>query len=219
MEFFLATFGHLGRVRFIVQNYCEREKCQVPPWAFGWRAWRKPSANFLVPPKLGYSVRTLRPHACLILPCVRSGYLHVKRFTRPRSSKELHKREKYQISPILKTQGIMRTRRMTIEQGRRVGIDRFPNFHRSGTSGAWNGFTTARIACWYVVAATSTMFLSSQEFTIKQPSKTFQLCMRQIFPDTGSNANWSHRGVAIIAERLWAELQKALSCSSAAERK
>lgn len=47
--------------------------------------------------------------------------------------KGLHKREKYQISPILKTQGIMRTRRMTIEQGRRVGIDRFPNFHKSGS--------------------------------------------------------------------------------------
>ena len=27
----------------------------------------------------------------------------------------------------------MRTRRMTIEQGRRVGIDRFPNFHRTGS--------------------------------------------------------------------------------------
>ena len=27
----------------------------------------------------------------------------------------------------------MRVRRMTIEQGRRVGIDRFPNFHRSGS--------------------------------------------------------------------------------------
>ena len=33
----------------------------------------------------------------------------------------------------LKTQEIMRTRRMTIEQGRRVGIDRFPNFHKSGS--------------------------------------------------------------------------------------
>lgn len=43
--------------------------------------------------------------------------------------------------------------------------------------------------------------------------------MKQIFPNTGSNANWSHRGVATIAERLWAGLQKALSCSSAAERK
>lgn len=89
MVFFLATFGHLGRVRFTVQNYCGREKCQVPPWAFGWRAWRKPSTNFLVPPKLGYSVRTLRPHTCLILPCIRSGYLHVKRSSRPRSSMEL----------------------------------------------------------------------------------------------------------------------------------
>ena len=28
---------------------------------------------------------------------------------------------------------IMRVRRMTIEQGLRVGIDRFPNFHRSGS--------------------------------------------------------------------------------------
>ena len=28
---------------------------------------------------------------------------------------------------------IMRVRRMTIEQGRRVGIDRFPNFHRTGS--------------------------------------------------------------------------------------
>ena len=44
---------------------------------------------------------------------------------------ELHKREKYQISSTLKTKGIMRTRKMTIEQGRRVGIDRFPNFHNS----------------------------------------------------------------------------------------
>lgn len=30
--------------------------------------------------------------------------------------------------------------------------------------------------------------------------------MRQISPNTGSNASWSHRGVAIIAERLWAGL-------------
>lgn len=27
----------------------------------------------------------------------------------------------------------MRTRRMTIEQGRRVNIGRFPNFHKSGS--------------------------------------------------------------------------------------
>lgn len=27
----------------------------------------------------------------------------------------------------------MRVRRMTIEQGRRVGIGRFPNFHRTGS--------------------------------------------------------------------------------------
>lgn len=39
------------------------------------------------------------------------------------------------------------------------------------------------------------------------------------FPNTDSNANWSPRGVATIAERLWAGLQEALSCSSAAGRK
>lgn len=27
----------------------------------------------------------------------------------------------------------MRIRRMTIEQGKRVGIDRFPNFHKTGS--------------------------------------------------------------------------------------
>ena len=43
--------------------------------------------------------------------------------------------------------------------------------------------------------------------------------MRQIFPNTDSNANWSHRGVVTIAKRLWAGLQKALSCSSAATAK
>jgi len=61
---------------------------------FGWRAWRQPSTNFLVPPKLGYSVRTLRPHTCLILPFVHNRISHEKRFSQPRGSKELHKREK-----------------------------------------------------------------------------------------------------------------------------
>ena len=54
---------------------------------FGWRAWRQPSTNFLVPPKLGYSVRTLRPHTCLILPFVHNRISHEKRFSRLRGSK------------------------------------------------------------------------------------------------------------------------------------
>ena len=41
----------------------------------------------------------------------------------------LHKREK---NSNLKTR-TMRVRRMTIEQGKRVGIDRFPNFHKTGS--------------------------------------------------------------------------------------
>ena len=58
--------------------------------------------KFSRPSKIGVFVRTLRPHACLILPCVRSACLHVKRPSRPRSSMELHKREKHQISQLLK---------------------------------------------------------------------------------------------------------------------
>lgn len=36
-------------------------------------------------------------------PLCPQSCLHIKRYSRPRSSKELHKREKYQISPILNT--------------------------------------------------------------------------------------------------------------------
>lgn len=89
--------------------------------------------KFSRPSKIGV-FRLYSPASCLpYSPLCPQWLLHVKRSSRPRSSNELHKREKYQISPILKTRGIMRTRRMTIEQGRRVGIDRFPNFHKSGS--------------------------------------------------------------------------------------
>jgi len=86
----------------------------------------------LVPHKFGYSVRALLPHTCLIPLNVRSNCSHEKRFSRPRSPKGLHKREKNRNQNIQK-QGTMRVRRMTIEQGRRVQIDRFPNFHKTGS--------------------------------------------------------------------------------------
>lgn len=122
--------------------------------AFVRRVWRQPSANFLVPQKLGYSVRTLWTHTCLILPLVRSGCLHEKRFSRPRSSKELYKREIndwasaernlfiYAEREFIaqneknwnpKNRMIMRVKKMTIEQGRRAGLNRFPNFHKTGS--------------------------------------------------------------------------------------
>mgnify|MGYP003449719760 CR=1 FL=1 len=47
-----------------------------------------------------------------------------------RSSTELHKREKNQNSNISRT---MRVKRMTVAEGKRVGIDRFPNFHKTGS--------------------------------------------------------------------------------------
>lgn len=78
--------------------------------------------------------RTHSPASCLpYSPLCPQWCLHVKQTSLPRSSKALHKREKYQIQPILNTQRIMRTRRMTIEQDRRVSLGRFPNFHKSGS--------------------------------------------------------------------------------------
>lgn len=47
---------------------------------------------------------------------------------------------------------------MTIEQGRSVGIDRFPNFHKSGSVRGMKRLYYGKDCCWYVVAATSTMF-------------------------------------------------------------
>lgn len=47
-----------------------------------------------------------------------------------RSSTELHEREKNQNPNISRT---MRVKRMTVAEGERVGIDRFPNFHKTGS--------------------------------------------------------------------------------------
>lgn len=108
---------------------------EMPSIAMGFRLEGLTEAfhKFSRPSKIGvfrpYSPASYLPYSPLCPQCC----LHVKRSSRPRSSKELHKREKYQISLTIKTQGIMRTRRMTIEQGRRVGIGRFPNFHKSGS--------------------------------------------------------------------------------------
>ena len=44
--------------------------------------------------KNGYPGCSHRLHSCLMFPRVRSVYLHEKRFSRPRSSKELHKKGK-----------------------------------------------------------------------------------------------------------------------------
>jgi len=46
--------------------------------------------------------------------------------------KDFTQGKRIEITNIQK-QGTMRVRRMTIEQGRRVQIDRFPNFHKTGS--------------------------------------------------------------------------------------
>lgn len=68
--------------------------------AFRRRAWRQPSAIFFVPIKIGYSVRALWLHTCLMLPCVRSVHLHIKRFSRPGSSKSFTKGKRTELTNI-----------------------------------------------------------------------------------------------------------------------
>ncbi|RHA74476.1 hypothetical protein DW921_10510 [Phocaeicola coprophilus] len=80
-------------LRFVVQRYCGREKHQVPlTLSDGGLSGSLPQ---FVPNWVFRKV--LCPHTCLILPDVRSEGMHVKRFSRPRSSKGLHKREKNRI--------------------------------------------------------------------------------------------------------------------------
>lgn len=77
-------------LRFVVQRYCGREKHQVPLKLLDGEL--SGSLPQFVPNWVFRKV--LCPHTCLILPGVRSEGMHVKRFSRPRSSKGLHKREK-----------------------------------------------------------------------------------------------------------------------------
>lgn len=80
-------------LRFLVQRYCGREKRQVPLTLSD--GVLSGSLSQFVPNWVFRKV--LCPHTCLILPGVRSEGMHVKRFSRPRNSKGLHKREKNRI--------------------------------------------------------------------------------------------------------------------------
>ena len=97
--------------------------------AFVRRAWRQPSTNFLVSQKLGYSVCALWTHTCLILLLVRSDYPARKTVLPTTKLKgALQKGKELKLKKM-----IMRVRKMTIEQGRRAELNRFPNFHKTGS--------------------------------------------------------------------------------------
>lgn len=79
---------------FSVQRYCGLEERQVPlSLSIGGFA-RQPSANFPVPSKFGHSVRTLRPHTCLIFHFVRSGNLARKTVLPTKKLKRLQQKGK-----------------------------------------------------------------------------------------------------------------------------
>ena len=83
-------WSFLAQLVLYVQRYCGREKLQVPlTLSDGVLSGSLPQ---FVPNWVFRKV--LCPHTCLIPPGVRSEGLHEKRFSRPRSSKGLHKREK-----------------------------------------------------------------------------------------------------------------------------
>lgn len=64
MEFFLASFGHLGRVRFIVQNYCEREEMSSTAMGFRLEGLTEAFRKFSRPSKIGV-FRLHSPASCL----------------------------------------------------------------------------------------------------------------------------------------------------------
>lgn len=47
----------------------------------------------------------------------------------------------------------MKVRRITKEEGKRVNISRFPNFHKSGSIKGMKNSITALPRCWCVVEA------------------------------------------------------------------
>ena len=146
-----------------MRSYCGREERQV--------TLRFPSASATVslhkfPPAKNLGIPVLPPTTHLPFHSLRSAVLTCTKNGQPcrRSSTELHKREKNQNSNISRT---MRVKRMTVAEGKRVGIGRFPNFHKTGRNSIM-----ARSAFWYDVAAISTMLPPNPKSTIKQLSKS-----------------------------------------------
>lgn len=116
--------------RFPVQRYCGREELQVlPALSAGGLDGSLPQISACLG-NLGIpsAPSRLTPVLSSLLSAVelrtKNGFPGTKPYGALQKGKELNfKFIKHRI---------MRVRRMTVEQGLRVGIDRFPNFHRIG---------------------------------------------------------------------------------------
>jgi len=80
--------GEVFRCEVTADGSNGKSRCAFQRWL---RLW---ASTFLSCLKNGYPGCSHRLHSCLMFPRVRSVYLHEKRFSRPRSLKELHKKGK-----------------------------------------------------------------------------------------------------------------------------
>ena len=113
---------------FSMQNYCGKDERQGPLALFVGGKIRQPSTIFRAS-KLG--IPDFSSDFTLVLSSfLPQGEKHVKRLSRPRSSKELYKREK---ESGFQFKQLMRVKRMTIKQGKEAQLSRFPNFHSTGS--------------------------------------------------------------------------------------
>ena len=118
--------------RFSVQIYCGREERQVPPrLSAGGPGGSLPQISACLG-NLG--IPSAPSRLTLVLSSLLSAVeLRTKNgFPCHEARKDFTKGKRIETYNIQKHR-IMRVRRMTIEQGRKVGIDRFPNFHRTGS--------------------------------------------------------------------------------------
>ena len=118
--------------RFSVQRYCGRDERQAPPQlSAGGLDGSLPQISAClgilgIPSAPSCLTLALSSHMSAVRLRTKNG------FPGHEARKGFTKGKRIEFYQLVKHR-IMRVRRMTIEQGRRVGIDRFPNFHRTGS--------------------------------------------------------------------------------------
>lgn len=91
------SFRSFGSVTYFCAKILRTGRTSSAAVAFCQRVCRQPSANSPVPSKFGHSVRTLRPHTCLIFPFVCSGNLARKTVLPAKKLKRLQQKGKLKI--------------------------------------------------------------------------------------------------------------------------
>lgn len=118
--------------RFSVQRYCGREERQVP---LTLSAGELDGSLPQISACLGIlGIPSAPSRLTLVLSSLLSAMKSTRKTAFPATKPcgALQKGKRIEFYQLIKHR-IMRVRRMTIEQGRRVGIERFPNFHRTGS--------------------------------------------------------------------------------------